>query len=73
MEEAQVDHADLGAVAVGDDDLVALGDQVHDGLGGLLDQLELLIGGVSQGVSAQRDDDAFAHSSMSPVILKVKN
>ena len=58
---AEVDHADLRAVAVGDDDLVALRDQVDDGLGGLGDKGELLVGGVAQRVAAQGDDDSFAH------------
>ena len=58
---AEVDHADLRAVAVGDDDLVALRDQVDDGLCGLGDEGELLVGGVAQRVAAEGDDDSFAH------------
>ena len=63
---AEVDHADLGTVAVSDDDLVALRDQVDDGLGGLGDESELLIGGVAQRVAAERNDDAFTHGDISP-------
>ena len=59
--KAQVDHAHLGAVAVGDDDLVALGDEVHDGLGGGAHQSQLLGGGVAQGIAAQGDNDTLAH------------
>ena len=58
---AEVDHADLRAVAVGDDDLVALCDQINDGLGGFGDEGELLIGRVAQRVAAEGDDDSFAH------------
>ena len=64
--EGVVDHADLRAVAVGDDDLVALRDQVDDGLGGLGDESELLIRGVAQRVAAERNDDAFTHGDISP-------
>ena len=63
---AEVDHADLGTVAVSDDDLVALRDQVDDGLGGLGDESELLIGSVAQRVAAERNDDAFTHGDISP-------
>ena len=63
---AEVDHADLRAIAVGDDDLVALRDQVDDGLGGLGDESELLIGSVAQRVAAERNDDAFTHGDISP-------
>ena len=59
---AEVDHTDLRAVAVGDDDLVTLLDQIDDGLGGLYDQLQLFVGSFAQSVAAQSDDDAFAHS-----------
>ena len=58
----QVDHAHLGAVAVADDDLVAFFHQVHDGLGGLLHQLQLLFGGISKGVAPQRHYDSLTHS-----------
>ena len=67
--EAQVDHAHLGAVAVGDDHLVALGDEIHDGLRGLRDQRELLVGGAAQGVAAQSDDDAFTHFGYSSFLF----
>ena len=57
VRERVVDHADLRAVAVGHDDVGALLDHVDDVLGGVLHQLELLLGRVAQGVAAQRDDD----------------
>ena len=50
--EPQIDHAHLRAVAVGNDDLVAGGDEVHDGLSGQGHQLQLLGGGIAQGVAA---------------------
>ena len=59
---AEVDHADLGTVAVSDDDLVALRDQIDDGLCGLGDEGELLVGGVAQRVAAQGDHD-FSHNT----------
>ena len=69
--QAQVDHAHLGAVAVGHHYLVAGLDQVHNGTGGLGDQPELLLGGFAQGVAAQGDDDAFGHSAFtSPYQIK---
>ena len=46
---------------MGDDDLVALRDQVDDGLCGLGDEGELLVGGAAQRVAAEGDDDSFAH------------
>ena len=36
--KTKVNHAHLGAIAVGDDHLVALGDEVHDGFGSVVDQ-----------------------------------
>lgn len=42
--ERVVDHADLGAVAVGDDDVGAVLDHVHDVLGGVPHELELPCG-----------------------------
>ena len=62
----EVDHTNLRAVAVGDDNLVALRDQIDDGLGGLGDEGELLVGGVAEGVAAERNDDAFTHGDISP-------
>ena len=61
--QTQVDHAHLRAVAVGHHHLVAGGDQIDDGLGGLGDQLELLGSGVAQSVAAQGDNDTFRHSN----------
>ena len=57
-----VDHAYLGAVAVGHHHLMALLNQVHDGLGGVLHSDHLLRQVVAQGVAAQGDNDTFAHS-----------
>ena len=51
--EGVVDHAHLGAVAVGHDDVDALGHHVHDVLRGVLHQLVLLLGGVAKGVAAK--------------------
>ena len=59
--QTQIDHTDLGAVAVSDDDLVALGNQVNNRLGRIADQLQLLGSGVAQGVAAQSDHDFLAH------------
>ena len=60
----EVDHTDLGAVAVGDDDFVAGLDEVNDGLCGLGHELELLIGGVAEGVAAEGDNNS-GHSGFS--------
>lgn len=59
--EGLVDDADLGAVAVGNDDVDALLDHLGDELGAIGDVAALLFGVVSQSVSAQGDDDALAH------------
>ena len=50
---AQVDHTNLRAVAMGDDDFIALLDQVDNGLCGFRDQLELFLGGVAECIAAQ--------------------
>ena len=55
--EGVLDHADLRAVAVGDDDLVALLDQAEEGVGGVAHGLDLLNGVVAEGVAAKGDDD----------------
>ena len=60
-------HAHLRAVAVDDDDLVALLDEVNDGAGGVLDRLHLLRKVLAKGVSAEGDDDALAHGAISPL------
>ena len=60
----EVDHTALGAVAVGDDDFVAGLDEVNDGLCGLGHELELLIGGVAEGVAAEGDNNS-GHSGFS--------
>ena len=56
-----LDHAHLGTVAVGDDDLMALLDQVHDGLGSLLHGDHLLGKIVAQSIAAQGDHDTLTH------------
>ena len=56
-----LDHAHLGAVAVGYDDLVASLDEVGDGLGSLLDGYHLLGKIVAQGVAAEGDYYALTH------------
>ena len=61
----KVDHAHLGAVAVGNDDLVALGDQVNNGLCRLGDESELFIRGIAQSVAAESDYDSFRHNFFS--------
>jgi len=57
-----VDHAYLGAVAVGHHHLVSLGDQVYDGLGGDLYGVGLLVQGAAQSVAAQSDNDFLCHN-----------
>jgi len=58
------DHANLRAVAVHDDNLVALLDEVDDGLGGHLDGLHLLGKVLSKGVAAEGNDDALGHGGL---------
>ncbi len=55
--EGVLDHADLRAVAVGDDDLVALLDETEEGVGGVAHGLDLLDGVVAEGVAAEGDDN----------------
>ena len=59
--ERVLDHADLRAVAVGDDDLMAVLDQVCDGAGRRLDGVHLLFEILAQSIAAQGDDDSFSH------------
>ncbi|MPN61674.1 hypothetical protein SDC9_209416 [bioreactor metagenome] len=49
----QVDHAHLGAVAVGDHNLMALLNEVNDGFCGVLHSDHLLGQIVAQGIAAQ--------------------
>lgn len=56
--ESVLDHTDLRAVAVGDDDLVALLDQAQQRMRGVVDLLDLLGRGVAQRIAAEGDDDA---------------
>ena len=60
----QVDHTDLGTITVGNDNFVAGLDEVNNGLSGLGYELELLIGGVAEGVAAEGDNNS-GHSSFS--------
>ena len=53
-----IDHADLRAVSVGNDDFTAFLDEVDDGFGRRFDGLHLFREGVSQGVASESDDDA---------------
>lgn len=55
--EGVLDHADLRAVAVGDDDLVALLDKTEESVGGVAHGLDLLDGVVAEGVAAKGDDN----------------
>ena len=56
-----LDHAHLGAVAVGHDHLVAALDQISDGPGGLLHRRHLLRQIIAQGVAAQSHYNTFTH------------
>ena len=49
---------------MGNDDFVASLDEVNDGLSGLGHELELLVGGVAEGVAAEGDNNS-GHSSFS--------
>ena len=55
--EGVLDHADLRAVAVGDDDLIALLDETEESVGGVAHGLDLLDGVVAEGVAAKGDDN----------------
>ena len=55
--EGLLDHADLRAVAVGDDDLVTLLDDLEQRGSSGADALDLLLGGVAEGVAAEGDYD----------------
>ena len=56
-----LDHAHLGAVSVGDDDLVSFFDQIDDSLGSLLHGDHLLREIAAQSVAAQRDHNTLTH------------
>ena len=60
--EGVLDHADLRAVAVGEDDLVPVLDKVGNGGGRRSDGVHLLGEIAAEGVAAQGDDDALAHT-----------
>ena len=55
--EGVLDHADLRAVAVGDDDLVTLLNQAEKSMSGVAHGLDLLDGVVAEGVAAKGDDN----------------
>ena len=59
--EGALDHAHLRAVAVGDDQLIALLNEVGDGLGGDVDGVHLFVKILTQRVAAQSDDDSLSH------------
>ena len=61
----QVDHADLGAVAVADDDLIALLDKVGDHAGRILYQFKLLLRGAAERVAAKGNHDSLCHGGIS--------
>ena len=63
------DHADLRAVAVDDDDLVALLQEVDDGASRVLDRDRLLGQILAEGVAAQGDDDSFAARSLLKLMM----
>ena len=46
---SDLNHTDLGAIAVGDDDVEALFDEVDDGSSRVVNQLELLFRGYCPG------------------------
>ena len=52
-----------------DAEIEAFGDQIDDGLCGLGDEGELLVGGVAQRVTAEGDDDSFAHDDYLSLIF----
>ena len=60
--EGVLDHADLRAVAMGDDDLVALLDEAEECVGSIVHALNLLSGRVAQRIAAERDDDTVRFS-----------
>ena len=55
--EGVLDHADLRAVAMGDDDLVALFDEAEERVGSIVHALNLLRGRIAQRIAAECDDD----------------
>ena len=56
-----IDHAHLGAVAVGHHHLVPFFDEIYDGPGGMLHGSHLFRQILAQSVAAQSDDNAFTH------------
>ena len=56
--ERVLDHADLGAIAVGNDDLVAVGDHLDKRRRDGAQARHLLFRRISQGIAAQSDDHA---------------
>ena len=58
-EHCVVDHTDLRAVSVCNNNFTSFLDQIDDGAGCDLDSCHLLRKGVAQGVSAQGNDASF--------------
>ena len=52
--QTQIDHADLRAVAVGNDQLMTLLNKLDDGFGGIANLCLLFFRRIAEGVSAQR-------------------
>ena len=52
-----LDHAHLRAVAVGNDDLISVGDEVDEGRHRFFDVFFLFFGIIAESVAAQSDDD----------------
>ena len=75
--EGVLDHADLRAIAVGNDDLVAHLDNLEQGRGSVTNALDLLLGGVAESVAAQCDDHAvggleLGHSSLHSLYVRMR-
>ena len=56
-----LNHTDLRSVAVGDDDLVTVFDQIGDCFCGDMDSVHLLMQIFAQRVAAEGDDNSFSH------------
>ena len=59
---SQIDHADLGTVAVPDDDFIPLRNEIRNGFRGVLHQLQLVFRCVAQSIAAQSQNQTFCHS-----------
>ena len=65
-----LDHAHLGAVSVGDDDLMSFFNQVDDGFGSLLYGDHLLREIAAQSIAAQRDHNTLTHEKNTSICLE---